>query len=286
MGGHRSRARGATPSTGTAPLSVTFDGSASTTPNGTVTSWAWSFGDGASGTGPVTSHVYSTPGTYTASLTVTDSTGASGTATGSIVVNPVLPAAPSGLTASLSGFLIQLAWQDNSSNETLFSIERCVGSGCTNFATFATQYPNVPSYTDYSATAGQSYSYRVRAYNAGGYSAPSNIASIVAGGGNTMLRSTAIDLSATLQGFRVSVSGNVVVKDASGAAVSGAVVSVTWAYPGRGTSPQTATTRSTGIAKFSTTGGHCTYTLTVGNITKTGYSFDAANSMLKNSITK
>jgi hypothetical protein len=77
--------------------------------------------------------------------------------------------------------LVQLAWQDNSSNETLFYIERCVGSGCTNFANFATQWPDVPSYTDYSAVTGQSYSYRLRAYNAGGYSPYSNIASVVAG---------------------------------------------------------------------------------------------------------
>jgi PKD repeat protein len=174
----------ATPSTGTAPLSVTFDGSGSTTPSGTITSWAWSFGDGASGAGPQTTHVYSTPGTYTASLTVTDSNGASSTATGSIVVNPFPPAAPSGLTASNSGNLIVLTWQDNSSNETLFYIERCVGSGCTNFADFATQWADTPSYTDYTTTAGQSYSYRVRAYNAGGYSPYSNIVSIVGGASN------------------------------------------------------------------------------------------------------
>jgi hypothetical protein len=77
--------------------------------------------------------------------------------------------------------LIVLTWQDNSSNETFFYIERCVGSGCTNFADFATQWADTPSYTDYTTTAGQSYSYRVRAYNAGGYSPYSNVASIVAG---------------------------------------------------------------------------------------------------------
>lgn len=175
----------ATPSTGTAPLTVAFDGSASTTPSGTVTSWAWSFGDGTSGTGARTTHVYSVPGTYTVSLTVTDSNGASSTATGSIVANPLAPAAPSGLTASLSGYLVLLNWQDNSSNETLFYIERCAGVGCTNFANFvATQWPDAPSYTDYAVIAGQSYSYRVRAYNAGGYSPYSNIASIFAGVGN------------------------------------------------------------------------------------------------------
>ena len=175
----------AAPSTGVAPLLVSFDGSRSTTPNGTITSWAWSFGDGAFGTGPLTTHLYTDPGTYTASLTVTDNTGASSVATGSIVANPSPPAAPSGLTASQSGTLVQLTWRDNSSNETVFYIERCQGVGCTNFASFvATQWPDVPSYTDYAAVTGQSYSYRVRAYNGGGYSAYSNIASILVGAAN------------------------------------------------------------------------------------------------------
>jgi PKD repeat protein len=118
-------------------------------------------------------------------LTVTDSTGASSVATGLIVANPSPPAAPSGLTVLQSGFLVQLTWQDNSSNETVFYIERCQGVGCTNFASFiATQWPNVPSYTDYSAVTGESYSYRVRAYNSGGYSPYSNIASIRVGASN------------------------------------------------------------------------------------------------------
>ena len=172
----------AIPSTGTAPLSVSFDGSGSTTPQGFVTSWTWSFGDGAVGTGPLVTHVYSTPGTYTASLTVTDSNGASSTATGSIVAKPLPPAAPSGLTASRSGSLVLLNWQDNSSNETFFYIERCTGIGCTNFGSFvATEWPNATTYTDYAVIGGQSYSYRVRAYNSGGYSPYSNIATIVAG---------------------------------------------------------------------------------------------------------
>ena len=78
----------------------------------------------------------------------------------------------------------------------------------------------------------------------------------------------------------------VVVKNTSGAAVSGAVVSATWARPGGATVTQTATTSSTGIAKFSTTGGRGRYTLTVSNISKTGYTFDAANSALTKGITK
>ena len=75
-------------------------------------------------------------------------------------------------------------------------------------------------------------------------------------------------------------------RNASGATVSGAVVSATWTKPGGATVTQTATTGSSGIARFSTTGGRGTYTLTVGNISKTGYTFDAANSVLTKSIAK
>jgi len=46
----------------------------------------------------------------------------------------------------------------------------------------ATTWPDVTSYTDYSALSGRSYRYRVRAYNTGGYSAYSNIASLVTSG--------------------------------------------------------------------------------------------------------
>jgi hypothetical protein len=101
-----------------------------------------------------------------------------------------------------------------------------------------------------------------------------------------VLRSTAINLSATLQGKKVSVTGNVVVKDGNGAAVSGAAVTATLTKPGGTTVTQSATTSSTGIAKFSTSGGRGTYTLSVTNITKTGYTFDPTNSVLSKSITK
>jgi PKD repeat protein len=171
----------ATPASGDAPLTVTFDGSGSTDPDGTISSWSWAFGDGATGTGAVTSHVYTTPGlTHTATLTVRDNGGAPGTSSRTIVVHAApAPAAPSGLTAALAGPYVALSWQDNSLNETAFHIERCEGSGCTGFAGLGTQVANVRTYTDASAAAGQSYSYRVRASNSGGYSGYSNVVSIV-----------------------------------------------------------------------------------------------------------
>src|SRR5438876_1013887 len=56
---------------------VTFRGSGSDQ-DGTVTSYTWNFGDGASAAGATASHAYATAGTYTAKLTVTDDRGATG----------------------------------------------------------------------------------------------------------------------------------------------------------------------------------------------------------------
>jgi PKD repeat protein len=62
---------------GDVPLTVTFDGRQSYAPGGSVVTYAWDFGDGSTGTGYIAQHQYATPGTYTASLVVTDNTMAS-----------------------------------------------------------------------------------------------------------------------------------------------------------------------------------------------------------------
>ncbi|MFT4946193.1 MAG: PKD repeat protein [Natronomonas sp.] len=68
---------------------VTFDGTASTTPDGTVESYEWNFGDGATESGPVPTHAYSEPGTYVVTLTVTDSNGETATTTRTVTTDPV-----------------------------------------------------------------------------------------------------------------------------------------------------------------------------------------------------
>ena len=78
------------PTAGTAPLTVNFTNSSS----GTITSYAWSFGDSTTSTAQSPSHVYSTPGTYTVSLTVTGPGGSNTqTRTNYITVNAPAPVA-------------------------------------------------------------------------------------------------------------------------------------------------------------------------------------------------
>ncbi len=75
----------ASPTSGTAPLLVSFSGSA-TDPDGTIASYSWTFGDGASSTQQNTSHTYQAGGAFTATLTARDNAGATGTATVRITV--------------------------------------------------------------------------------------------------------------------------------------------------------------------------------------------------------
>ncbi len=65
---------------------VTFNASASYDPDGTINSYAWTFGDGASGQGRTSSHAYANTGLYTATLTVTDNGGMTGTKASSVPV--------------------------------------------------------------------------------------------------------------------------------------------------------------------------------------------------------
>jgi PKD repeat protein len=76
------------PYTGTEGVSVTFDGSGSSDPDGTIVSYAWDFGDGTTGTGVNPAHTYAQDGTYTVTLTVTDNDGLTDTATTAATIAP------------------------------------------------------------------------------------------------------------------------------------------------------------------------------------------------------
>ncbi len=62
---------------------ITFDGRGS---QGSIASYYWEFGDGATASGAVVQHAYSAPGTYTVRLTVRDSVGHSASDTAQVTV--------------------------------------------------------------------------------------------------------------------------------------------------------------------------------------------------------
>jgi PKD repeat protein len=68
------------PTTGTAPLNVTFSSIGSYDSDGSIASYSWDFGNGVTSTAANPVYTYTTPGTYTASLVVVDNSGLSSVA--------------------------------------------------------------------------------------------------------------------------------------------------------------------------------------------------------------
>lgn len=78
----------ATPASGNAPLTVLFDAAASSDADGSITGYSWNFGDGSvSGTGVAPSHLYTTAGAFTVTLTVADDAGGTASSTRQVVVS-------------------------------------------------------------------------------------------------------------------------------------------------------------------------------------------------------
>jgi PKD repeat protein len=66
---------------------VSFDAAASSDSDGSISTYAWDFGDGSTGSGTIANHTYVSAGTYTVKLTITDNRGATAVKEISLTIN-------------------------------------------------------------------------------------------------------------------------------------------------------------------------------------------------------
>jgi PKD repeat protein len=155
-----------TPTTNTPPtasftstasgLTVSLNASASSDPDGTITSYAWNFGDGTTGSGTPATHTYAAAGTYTIILTVTDNAGATGTTSRQITVAggtvPLVHARDSFERTVTGGFgsaEVGGAWSTWGSSGTSLSVNGGRGNVThSNAASSGTAYLNAVSTSD------------------------------------------------------------------------------------------------------------------------------------------
>jgi PKD repeat protein len=263
----------ASPVSGDAPLTVQFTGGGSYDPDGQALTYSWNFGDGtAADTRANPAHIYDSKGTYTAVLTVIDAGGWSDTA-GVVITVTGPPVAPSNLTAAAaSSSQINLAWTDNSNDETGFVIERSVTGGTRSQV--ATVGANVTTFVNTGLAAQTAYQYWVRAVNASGdstYAGPAGATTPTA----PAMHVGDLDGSRSTTKKSWTAKVTVTVHDSSHAIVSGATVAFAWSSGATGS----CTTGSRGTCTVSASGLPNTtteVTCSVASVTKSGSSYSAA----------
>jgi PKD domain-containing protein len=118
------KAAASAPADSIAGQPIAFDGSGSNDPDsGDSLTYHWSFDDGTSATGKSVAHAFSTPGAHKATVTVTDPTGLTDTATSSVSVAARAP------SSSRRAARIALLGTPQVKGHTLILRLRCAGPG-------------------------------------------------------------------------------------------------------------------------------------------------------------
>lgn len=110
------------------------------------------------------------------------------------------PTAPTNLSATATSLTqINLAWTASTDNVgvTGYIVQRCSGSGCSNFAQVANITGNTPSYSDSGLTPGTAYSYQVQATDAAGNLSTFSIIATATTQADTTPPTTPTNLTAT-----------------------------------------------------------------------------------------
>lgn len=157
------------------------------------------------------------------------------------------------LTSLAFGGEVSFQWDDNSTTETLFHIERSTSS--VPYAEIGTVGTNVTTFTDVNAQQGQTYNYRVRASNAGGFSGYTNTLTVFVPvpppptppppSNLRLIDVVSVSLERVESKSGTTATARVKVEDSKGLPVSGVLLELRWSGIVKGTS--LGTTDSNGI---------------------------------------
>ena len=246
----------ASPTNGPRRLKVRFDGSGSSDPTGDALTYAWDFGDGATSTEAAPTHEYTAVGTFTATLTVTNTSGLTADTTVTISVADNAPVAL--IAAPATGSTVyrgqEVAFSSAGSNDDL---DKDFGGRITGYAwdfgdgTTSTEANPKKTYGALSPVGG--HTVRLAVFDDAGQTATAEIEVIVA----NRLPSVTIVASTTSGTVPLTVDLSSVVVDETTMAVNPAL-SYAWNFGDGGTS----TVADPPARTYSTTGAK-TVTLTV-----------------------
>jgi large repetitive protein len=134
----------ATPTSGTAPLTVQF----TDTSTGSPATWLWDFGDGTTGTDESPSHVYTSPGVYSITLTATNGAGTNTYSQPDAITVSSLTAAPTVSTpppTAVNTFAITATQASASSNAAWLAQQNAMSTQMAVATTPASALPPVIS---------------------------------------------------------------------------------------------------------------------------------------------
>lgn len=264
---------GATPTSGTAPLTVTFSSSGSSDPDGSIVSYAWNFGDGSTSNEANPVHLYSSQGSYTATLTVTDNNGLTGMASTSIVATAApnqLPTAAISASVTSGTVPLTVAFSSTGSSDPDGSITAYFwdfGDGTNSTAANPSKtYTSVGTFTAKLTVTD----------DRNGTASASQVITVTADV-NKQIDVNTFTLSAQSNSAGAAAIASIKVLDRLGQPVAGAIVNVTWS--GLASGSGSGTTDSSGVAQITSkrTKRAGSITATISSVTPpSGYTYNAS----------
>jgi PKD repeat protein len=264
-----------TPTAGIAGVTqFTFDASASFDSDGSVVAYAWDFGDGTGGNGALVAKIYAQPGQYAVTVTVTDESGLTHSAGGTVeVAAPNLPPVAVALASLSEGVAPVTVTLDGSGSSDpdgrIISHAWSLGDGTTATGPVVSKtYSVAGTYTAVLTVTDDRGATATRA------------TTIVVSPAVKQLRVQSISLVQQASGTRALIQSTVQITDTLGNPVSGAKVSFRWSGTVSGSG--SATTDSAGRivvpSKTFTSAGSVTFAVT--GLSKTGFTYNVANNLM------